>query len=61
MDSMQNNKLFEGDIIGVPVDEDPSMFLEKKMRDQPLNDDFDEIFKRPVGFFTFYLFKDNYF
>ncbi|KAE9553400.1 hypothetical protein FO519_003410 [Halicephalobus sp. NKZ332] len=49
LDAMQNTALFEGDIIGVPVDEDPTSFLEKKMKDEPLNDDinFDEIFKRP--------------
>ena len=51
IDAMQNSNLFEGDIIGVPVDEDPSTYLQKILRDQPMNDEntnFDEIFNRPV-------------
>uniref|UniRef100_A0A7E4V8H5 Metalloendopeptidase n=1 Tax=Panagrellus redivivus TaxID=6233 RepID=A0A7E4V8H5_PANRE len=47
VDAMQNSELFEGDIIGVPIDEDPTAFLEKRMRDQPLSDNYDEIFMRP--------------
>ena len=59
LDAMQNTELFEGDIIGVPVDEDPTNYIEKKMRDQPLNDDidFDEIFKRPVRIIFSYFKK----
>lgn len=54
IDAMQNNDLFEGDIIGVPVDEDPSAYIQTKLRDQPLDDNYDEIFKRPVcKIFTF--------
>uniref|UniRef100_A0AC35GFD3 Metalloendopeptidase n=1 Tax=Panagrolaimus sp. PS1159 TaxID=55785 RepID=A0AC35GFD3_9BILA len=50
IDAMQNNNLFEGDIIGVPIDEDPTAYLNKILRDQPLNEEeinFDEIFNRP--------------
>lgn len=59
IDAMQNSNLFEGDIIGVPIDENPSAYLNKKLRDQPLNEEdtnFDEIFNRPVFWLCFIAF-----
>uniref|UniRef100_A0AC34RDK2 Metalloendopeptidase n=1 Tax=Panagrolaimus sp. JU765 TaxID=591449 RepID=A0AC34RDK2_9BILA len=47
MDAMQNNELFEGDIIGVPIDEDPTNYINQRMRDEPMNDNYDEIFNKP--------------
>uniref|UniRef100_A0A1I7XFZ0 Metalloendopeptidase n=1 Tax=Heterorhabditis bacteriophora TaxID=37862 RepID=A0A1I7XFZ0_HETBA len=43
MDAIQNSLLFEGDIVGIPIDEVPKSG--QRMRDQPLEDD--EIFRRP--------------
>uniref|UniRef100_A0A0N5A6B5 Metalloendopeptidase n=1 Tax=Parastrongyloides trichosuri TaxID=131310 RepID=A0A0N5A6B5_PARTI len=46
MDDMQNSALFEGDIMGVPDDEDPTMYIQ---RDLPLgdHDSFEHIFRTP--------------
>uniref|UniRef100_A0A0N5BDF3 Metalloendopeptidase n=1 Tax=Strongyloides papillosus TaxID=174720 RepID=A0A0N5BDF3_STREA len=46
MDEMQNGDLFEGDIMGVPDDEDPTLYIQ---RDLPLGelDAFDHIFRTP--------------
>ncbi|CEF71658.1 Astacin-like metalloendopeptidase [Strongyloides ratti] len=46
MDEMQNSQLFEGDIMGVPSDEDPTIYLQ---RDLPLEDydSYDHIFSKP--------------
>lgn len=42
---MQNSELFEGDIMGVPADEDPTLYIQ---RDLPLGDydSYDHIFKK---------------
>lgn len=48
---MQNSELFEGDIMGVPADEDPTLYIQ---RDLPLGDydSYDHIFKKL--FFQYY-------
>lgn len=60
MDEMQNSQLFEGDIMGVPSDEDPTIYLQ---RDLPLEDydSYDHIFSKPVCINLLNLIKKNLF
>lgn len=46
LDAIQNSQLFEGDIVGIPSDEDD--ILKQRLRDSPM-DEYDHLFKRPVG------------
>uniref|UniRef100_A0A914CXD6 Metalloendopeptidase n=1 Tax=Acrobeloides nanus TaxID=290746 RepID=A0A914CXD6_9BILA len=44
LDAIQNNRLFEGDILGIPLDEE--LQYRQRLKDSPL-DDSDEIFRKP--------------